>query len=216
MIIEPQEIQPEEIAETVTPTGETDVVEAQDSTIGGERLFTQADLDRVVADRLRRAKKATPAPEKPKATFKEQTTDIHAELEEMKTLRRFDRAVGSMPLDDARRDALETLFKVERPENPSEWAKQKAELFGWNKQPTPTPTPTSPTQPKTLPVGAKPVTDQTAPAPDRSGYTEADDPLSWSPETIARIVAEKGAVAGRKYLRQKFEEAMGGERRLTR
>lgn len=178
-------------------------------------LYSKNDLSRIVQERLTRDRvdrkgKKTEATQ-PELVASEESAILRAELDEMKTLRTFDQAVTAIPLDAVKRNALQTLFLAAKPESPTEWATEQAQSFGWIKQETPTPpttTPptTPPTAPQPNPPGTVPVTHGAAPAADPTSFTDADDPLQWKGDVLARIRSEKG----QKYITKRFQEAMAG------
>lgn len=186
----------------------------------GERTYTQREVDTMAANfrrkfeglerdhkmlteemQLLRDRAQQPAAQQPsKGDDKVDSATLLAELQEMRTLRAFDQAVQGMPLNEHQRGALETLFKQQQPDAPSQWAASMAEQLGWqngtNAQPQPQVqrAPGTPVQP-----------DRPAPAAANQ-WQHVLNPNEWSADDIARIYAEKGVVEGRKFITERAEQ----------
>lgn len=111
----------------------------------GERTFTQADLDRIVADRLARDRAArggvTPsAPPAPPAAQDRggltlaQRQDL---LEQQTTFYRELLRIGVKLTEEQEADVFQ-LFRNAKPERPGEWMTRKVAAFGLGAQPQPT------------------------------------------------------------------------------
>lgn len=177
---------------------------------GNQAMYSPEDVSRIVQERLARdraERKSKAAPPQPAAKPADEVAALRAELQQLTTLRTFDQAVSAIPLDSAKRNALQTLFTAENPENPTEWATAKATELGWLQTQTQTQS-TQSTQPQPLPRGTVPVTHGAAPAADPTAFTDADDPLQWRGELLARIRREKGS----EYVKRRFMERMANTR----
>jgi hypothetical protein len=55
---------------------------------------------------------------------------VAAEYQKLRSELAFEKAVSSVKLTDKQRSVLEKVFQSERPENPAEWVKGYADIFG--------------------------------------------------------------------------------------
>lgn len=173
--------------------------------VEAERKFSQADVDRIVGERLKRVDKSQP---KPQAAARDggEVAELRRQVEELQQMTRFQSATAEIRLNAAQRDALGALHRMEKPDNVADWAKEKVAALGW------VPSPAQPQAPaRALPVASAPdrvISDVGAPAPSRPQYAPGDNPLHYDQATIAQIRADKGLAAGNKWIRQQAEAAL--------
>ncbi|HUR48203.1 MAG TPA: hypothetical protein VMY88_01550 [Acidimicrobiales bacterium] len=147
-----------------------------------EKKFSQADVDRVVQERLDRDRRSRGGQQKPKADSPQaaQPTDdritlkqLHADLQSERIEREFDRIALREKLSEQQADALRPLYKVWRPSageaDGAEWLRGIRGAFGGG-----APAPNQP-KPTPAPPNAIPASDAGAPAAPVA-FTE-DTPL---------------------------------------
>lgn len=162
-----------------------------------EKKFSQADVDRVVQERLERDRRSRGAQQKPKADPPQaaQSDDrlslkqLHADLQNERVEREFDRIALREKLSEQQADALRPLYKVWRPTageaDGAEFLRGIRGAFGEG-----TPAPNQP-KPTPSPRNAIPASDAGAPAAPVA-FTE-DTPL-WQlkPQDRDHLRRQKG------------------------
>jgi hypothetical protein len=110
---------------------------------GGERTFTQAQVDAIVQERLARAQKpkATQQPTQTQAEPAGETLSLRslqAQLDEERQRRQFDRRASKLGLDESAADDLYDLYRAQKPsaEQQDTWFAEKAKRFGAGQQST--------------------------------------------------------------------------------
>ena len=189
---------------------DTEADESSATPESGERLYSRAEVDSIVANVRRslaaKEKKSKPSNDSDAPSQQSQNVtkrELMAELENLRRGRDFDRALGGLPLKDSQRDALETLFRAESPEDVREWAERKIADLGWAKPQTQS----IPEQQKT--PAAK--VDFGAPSP-KAKWDQVINPNEWTADDIERIYAEKGVAAGRKFITERAERYLKNAR----
>jgi hypothetical protein len=156
------------------------------------RVFTQAEVDAIVQQRLARQTRpdAAPAPE-PKPSTNSQpaqptapaaSPDVFARM--LEEDRAITRVVASSNLSDVQEGILRALLPVEKPANVREWAIEKAKAFG-SVQPAPaaavasTQSTNMPPKPVVAPANSIPAPVSTVPS------DSADNPMQWTEAQLA-------------------------------
>jgi hypothetical protein len=156
------------------------------------RVFTQAEVDAIVQDRLARQKRpdvnAAPEP-KPSQSDKSApppaapapSPDVFARM--LEEDRAITRVVASANLSDVQEGILRALLPVEKPANVREWAMEKAKAFGSVQPATaaaaaPPQSTTMPPKPVVAPASSTPAPVSTVPS------DQPDNPLNWTPEQL--------------------------------
>lgn len=120
---------------------------APSQTNADDRLFSQRDLDRIVAherrtyqQKLQEAQAQLEAlPKAPKGKADEPTLDqLRQELQSERNARRFAEATAGRTLNKDQRAVLRKLFEVESPEDPDTWAESMISSLGIGAAPPPT------------------------------------------------------------------------------
>jgi hypothetical protein len=163
---------------------------------GEAKSFTQADVDRIVKERLdkerRKQGKPSPAPTPPAEDGEKLSLKhLQAQLEDEKTRRKFDRRVAKLGLDDTAADDLFTLYQAQKPQDEDAWFESKSKLFGGQATSSQTP----PQDPK-LPAAA-PSAPNKVEAADSNGIVNI---FALKPEQIAQMSPAR--------LREHFEKIL--------
>jgi hypothetical protein len=171
-------------SDTSPPTTEaTTTTQPTTSQPSGERTFTQADVDRIVRERLaresqRRTEPARSAQQTPPVTQPTPPAPPPAQSDvraEVARIRAFERASGRYGLSDAALSVLEQDFNAANPPDPAAWVQQRADAFGWRAgTPAPAPAASSATPPPATPTGP-PVT--AGGPPPNSNPVRTDTPI---------------------------------------
>lgn len=159
-----------------------------------ERTFTQADVDRIVNERLardrqRRTEPARPAPTPPPKpttdTPSAQPANASDALAIIQLRDDFDDAISELTLDGGQRKFLRGLVMEKRPTDVAQFVTETVSMLGLGKKPAATPaapangqTPPQTVNPATAPSGP-PVTSRSAPPPS-SAPTDDTPILSMS------------------------------------
>lgn len=112
----------------------------------GERMFTQAEVNAIVGDRLarQRAEQQPQAPRAPAAAPEPaKPTDVAAELAQMKQRALFADHAADYSIPRDRRQDMYDLFAAQSPADPAAWFAQKAPIFGTSTPAQPAATTTS-------------------------------------------------------------------------
>jgi hypothetical protein len=172
---------------TVPPPGDPPPANPAPNSAGGERTFTQAEVNRIVADRLARANQRQPAepprpapqPQPPKSDPPPNGNgqDVLAIL----ALRdAFDDATSDLPLTGQQKRFVRELVMKERPADVADYVSNFVTLSGWNAKPTTPPgNGTPPSQPANPASPVIPVTSRGTP-PNAATPTEDTPILSMS------------------------------------
>jgi hypothetical protein len=155
----------------------------------GERTFTQADLDRIVNERLARDRQSRSARPAPPATPADALTLLQLRDD-------FDDATTGLTLDGGQRKFLRGLVMDKRPSDVATFVKETIDMLGLGKTPQPsTPAsspaatpPGSPPAPQGHPVTAGPPPSPPAPRDDIPYH-------AMSPAQRAAYVAKHGTIA---------------------
>ena len=193
---------------TQTPPGENPA--PQPSGNGqppGERVFTQAEVNRIVADRLARAKaqpaepQRTAQPQPPKNDPpKNDPPDGAADaLAILKIRDAFDDAISDLTLTGAQKKFARDLVMKERPADVAAYVSNLVELGGWNVKPNPgngSPPPNGGSQPAPSPAPSGPPV--TAGPPPSAPAARDDIPFhKMSPAQRDAYVRQHGTIAAK-------------------
>lgn len=174
-----------------------------------EKKFSQADLDRVVQERLDRDRRSRGGPQKPKADAPQaaQQDDrvtlkqLQAELQSDRIEREFDRLALREKLSEEQADALRPVFKVWRGTaegDGAEWLRSIRGAFGGGQ-----PTPTTPKPTAAKPTGPS-VSDAGSPAAPHV-VTEDTPLMQLSAEDRMHLIKTKGSAWYNATLRQQLK-----------
>ena len=116
----------------------------------------------------------------------------------------FDDAIAgkSLPRETVKR--LRKSFMSERPEDAGAWVDEFLGSFGVGKEPTTA-------QGKDTDV-KKPIVSDAGAAIGTPVWERPSNPFSWTEDDVQRIYAQKGQVAGRKFIRERAEQFLRGKR----
>jgi hypothetical protein len=160
---------------TQNPTGENPPAPAPgNGQPPGERVFTQAEVNRIVADRLARAKQQPEPPRSappPKPNDPPANTAAPDDTRVLLQLRDdFDDATSELPLDGGQKRFLRGLVMDKRPPDVSAFVAETIKQLGLGKSPSPTPNPGNGAPPA---PGAPPAANQPPPPAMPSGAPPA-------------------------------------------
>lgn len=128
-----------------------------------ERVFTQAEMDRVVTERLARDRQSRGAPA-PARTDQVTTDPPRSAVEDLTMLlarqRSFDRVVAKFDLSESALSILESDFASAKPDDVGGWVATRAAAFGWR------------------PVGTTPPSTQSGAAPAPHSATATGHPVT--------------------------------------
>jgi len=167
---------------------------------GEERTFTQAQVNEIIADRMRRVRPVAPPPVAPvaptKAPAKKTSNDLDARFEEFETRQAFMHSYmdAEIKLNSAQRGVLERDFVANKPENSVDWIKERSAELGFGVAPTPS---TNSQEVVTPPANQ--------PGPPPAQRTSENTPLvKMSKEDRAHILQTKGRTYYAKRLREEM------------
>ena len=182
------------------PTDATPASTPDPAPVAAEKRFSNAEVEELISNRLAaerakvRRKTTRSAPQEPPPSTPDTAPAELSRTDE----RKFDRAMGSLGLNDMQYDLIEGIFRSERPEDIGTWVKEKATALGWAKSDTPpgasTPDPTS-----AAPPVDSPESDNGAPSSQPS-YEQTGNPNLLTAEDRDRIIREKGFREGHRYI----------------
>jgi hypothetical protein len=112
----------------------------------GERLFTQAELDRHVQERLARAQRSQP--QQPAPSANPTNAELAAELASLRARTEFNDLIADHQIPRSAQGDMFDLYRAQRPADPAAWVAGKAPMF---KGPG-----TTTTTPPSTPVSANP------------------------------------------------------------
>lgn len=162
-----------------------------------ERMFSESEVADIVKKRLDRERRKQRS--KPPSNGKSNGADDEVSSRE---LRKFDRAMGKLDLNETQIDVLEGLFSKDRPDNVTDWVAKRAADLGWA---TTKPADKGDAPPSDTDTPKMPPASDKGPATAATGWERKDDPTSWTQDDIGRILREKGTAKGRNFIRQQLE-----------